>query len=67
MAVSYIHSEPAREMLQVRTEQGLEMSSALLIYLDGNGDVCWHGSDNMRLTEAVWLMEKVKLELLNKP
>ena len=66
MAVSFIHSEPAREMLQVLTEQGLEMSSALLLYVDGNGDICWHGSDNMQLTQAVWLLEKVKLELLGR-
>jgi len=66
MAVSYIHSEPAREMLQVLTDQGLDMSSALLIYVDGDGDVCWHGSDNIQITQAVWLLEKVKLELLSR-
>ena len=66
MAVSYIHSEPAREMLQVLTDQGLDMSSALLIYVDGDGDVCWHGSDNIQIAQAVWLLEKVKLELLSR-
>ena len=65
MAVSYIHSEPAREMLQVLAEQGLDMTSALLLYIDGNGDVCWHGSDKMKISQAIWLLEKVKLELLS--
>ena len=32
MTVAYIHSEPAREMLQLLAEQGLDMSSALLLY-----------------------------------
>ena len=66
MSISYIHSESAREMLKVLTEEGPEMESALLLYTDGNGDIYWHGSDNMKLSQALWLLEKVKLELLSR-
>lgn len=67
MAVSYIHSESAREMLQVLAEQGLDMSPVPFILVDGNGDICRHGSDNIKVTQAVWLLEKVKSELLGRP
>ncbi len=53
-------------MLKVLTEEGPEMESALLLYTDGNGDIYWHGSDNMKLSQALWLLEKVKLELLSR-
>ncbi len=66
MAVSYMHSETAREMLNVLAEQGLDMTSALLIYKDSGGDVYWHGSDDMKLSEAVLMLEKVKLELIKR-
>ncbi len=66
MAVSYIHSETAREMLPVRFDQGLDMASALLLYKDNNGDVYWHGSDEMTISEAVLMLEKVKLELIKR-
>ncbi len=66
MSISYIHSEPAREILNVLSEQGVDIKTAVLIYKDSQGDVCWHESDNMELSEAILLLEKVKLELLNK-
>jgi len=64
MTVSYIHSEPAREMLQAITEHGPDMASALLLYVDGDGEICWRASDDMKTTQALWMMEKVKLTLL---
>jgi len=66
MAVSYIHSEPAREMLQALTERGPDMTSALLIYTDKDGDIYWRASDDMQLTQALWLLEKIKTELLTR-
>lgn len=66
MSISYIHSEPARAILNVLSEQGVDIKTAVLIYKDSNGDVCWHESDNLQVSEAVLLLEKVKLELLNR-
>lgn len=66
MSISYIHSEPAREILNVLSEQGVDIKTAVLIYKDNHGDVCWHESDNMAISEAILLLEKVKLELLNR-
>ncbi|MCP4409323.1 MAG: hypothetical protein GY807_16535 [Gammaproteobacteria bacterium] len=66
MSISYIHSEPARGILNVLSEQGVGIETAVLIYKDNNGDVCWHESDNMAISEAILLLEKVKLELLSR-
>ena len=66
MAVSYIQSEPAREMLAVLAREGPEMSSALLVFRDGDGIINWRGSDNMSLSDALWMLEKVKVELLKR-
>ena len=66
MSISYIHSEPARGILNVLSEQGVDIQKAVLIYKDSNGDICWHESENLELSEAVLLLEKVKLELLSK-
>ena len=64
MPVSYIHSEPAREMLETLTAQGPDMKSALLLYVDGDGKIRWRASDDMKLSKALWMLEKVKKELL---
>ena len=64
MTISYIHSEPAREMLQTIAQHGPDMASALLLYVDGEGDICWRASDDIKLSQALWLLEKVKLALL---
>ena len=66
MSVSYIHTAPAREMLSVLAKEGPEMTSALLLYTDDAGNIYWHGSDNMKLTQALWMLEKVKMELLSR-
>ncbi len=64
MTVSYIHSEPAREMLETLTKHGPDMESALLLYVDGEGKICWRASDDMKLSSALWMLEIVKKELL---
>ncbi len=64
MGVSYIHSDVAREMLNAVTKHGPEMSSAILIYVDAQGEICWCASDNVTRSDAVWQLEKVKLALL---
>lgn len=66
MSISYLHSEPARGILNVLSEQGMDIQKAVLIYKDSNGDICWHESDNLPVSEAILLLEKVKLELLTK-
>jgi len=66
MSISYIHSQPARQILNVLSEQGLDIKTALLIYKDSNGNVCWYESDDLQVSEAVLLLEKVKLELINR-
>jgi hypothetical protein len=50
----------------VLSEQGVDIQKAVLIYKDSNGDICWHESDNLPVSEAILLLEKVKLELLTK-
>jgi len=64
MPISYIHSEPAREMLETLTKHGPDMKSALLLYVDGDGNICWRASDDMKLSSALWMLEIVKKELL---
>ena len=64
MTISYIHSEPAREMLETLAQHGPEMKSALLLYVDGNGKIAWRASDDMKLSSALWMLEIVKKELL---
>lgn len=64
MSISYIHSEPAREMLETLTQHGPQMASALLLYVDGEGKICWRASDDMKLSSALWMLEIVKKELL---
>ena len=64
MSVSHIHSDTAREMLSAVTKHGPDMSSALLVYVDGEGDICWCASDDVTVNQALWLLEKVKLAIL---
>jgi len=65
MSLSFIHSETAREMLETLTKHGPDMKSALLLYVDGNGDICWRASDDIKLSSALWMLEIVKKELLD--
>ncbi len=38
----------------------------LLLFHDGNGVVNWRGSDDITLAKALWMLEKVKPELLKR-
>ena len=66
MAISYIQSEPAREMLAVLARDGPQMASALLVFRDADGSINWRGSDDISLADALWMLEKVKAELLKR-
>ena len=66
LPVSYIQTEPAREMLTVLSRDGPNMSSALLVFRATDGSINWRGSDDISLADALWMLEKVKTELLKR-
>jgi len=53
------------ELLRLVAKTGQNMTAAVVIYKDCNDDVYWYGSENLEKSEAIELLEKVKIELMN--
>lgn len=64
MAESRNISTVTGELLRLVAKTGQNMTAAVVIYKDCNDDVYWYGSENLEKSEAIELLEKVKIELM---
>ncbi len=66
MANSFDFSDTANELQRLIFKRGPNITSAVLVYKDSNDDVRWYRSGTLESSEAVIMMEKVKLELTGR-
>ncbi len=66
VSVSNNISTVTGELLRLITKKGQDMTVAVVIYKDSNDDICWYGSEDLGMSDAIELLEKVKIELMKK-
>ncbi len=54
------------ELLRLIAQKGEAMTAAVVVYKDRSGDICWYGSEDLKINETIALLEKVKIELARK-
>jgi len=59
-------SHTAEGLLSIVLRRGQTMTDAILVYRDNDDDIRWYGSDSLKTTDAVVLLEKVKQALISK-
>ncbi len=66
MTVSSNTANITGELLRLIAKTGQNMKTAVVVYKDKNNDVYWYGSDGLEKRDAIDLLERVKIELMNK-
>jgi len=66
VSVSNNVSTVTGELLRLIAKMGQDMTAAVVIYKDRNDDICWYGSEDLGMNDAIDLLEKVKIELMKK-
>lgn len=56
-------SHTADDLLRILVRRGENMTDAILVYRDSDGDILWYGANSLKKGDAVFMLEKVKQSL----